>query len=269
MDFIHFDIIWTEFRVYSKEIIIQKHKHDFFHFIYVDSGTGCITIGDKTFDMLPGKLYAVPMNTEHGFFSKGKTPLETFEIKFYAGEKEAETIHNLFPYCINVENTPVSSILLALYQESHDTKPLSSDIIRMQFRLFLTYLLRSCEQVQTDSGHSTENLSPEIEKVTRYITENLSEDISLETLADIAGFEKNYFLRKFKKQLKCTPIVFIRNKRIEKAKELLRYSDMNITQIALSMGFKSVHYFSKVFYEDTHIRPSEYKSASYKPNKPR
>ena len=63
-----------------------------------------------------------------------------------------------------------------------------------QINELITYLIHFKETLEFALMNiSTENLSPEIEKVTRYITENLSEDISLETLADIAGFEKNYF----------------------------------------------------------------------------
>ena len=262
MEFLNFVIIWTEFRAYSKEIVIQKHKHDFFHFIYVSSGTGSITIGEATYDMLPGKLFAIPPTVEHGFFSIGEEQLETYEIKFHLDPKEAETI-SAVPFCVNAENTPIKSILTTLYRESHDTLPLSSGVIQLQFRLFMTYLLRICKQLQENTEHAIKTISPEIEKVVHYIHENLTEDISLDTLSDIAGFEKNYFLRKFKKQLHCTPMVYIREKRLEKAKELLSFSDMNITQIAMATGFKSIHYFSKVFYEDMSIRPLDYRNASH------
>ena len=74
-------------------------------------------------------------------------------------------------------------------------------------------------------------------------------------------FESFLVCRKFKKTTQYTPMSYIKEKRLEKAKELLHRSDMNISQIALASGFKTVHYFSKVFYESTGIRPSDYRNS--------
>ena len=61
-----------------------------------------------------------------------------------------------------------------------------------------------------------------------------------------------------------TPMEFIRCKRIETAKDLLLFSDMNITQIAYSTGFKSIHHFSNTFFKYTGIRPNQFKNAENK-----
>jgi len=53
--------------------------------------------------------------------------------------------------------------------------------------------------------------------------------------------------------------------RISKAKELLLFSDMNITQIAGSVGFNNARYFSQVFKQKELMTPAEY-AKKYKPN---
>ena len=151
---------------------------------------------------------------------------------------------------------------MCIHRETLEKEPFFFEIVNMNFRLIITYLYREYQnfyEIVTDDG--TEKNVSEINKVLDYIFENLTEDISLEVLADIAGFEKNYFLRKFKKTTQYTPMSYIKEKRLEKAKELLHRSDMNISQIALASGFKTVHYFSKVFYESTGIRPSDYRNS--------
>lgn len=255
-----FDIIWVEICNYPIASGIQSHNHDFFHFIYVDSGNGEITLDGVAYPMTPGAVFPIPPGREHGFCNSANEPLVTFEIKFSLGDKEWERELLSFPLSMEAGDSPARTSLLSLYRELHKKKTFSSDIISLEFRLFLAYLKRCSESMReslTPEGES--RLSPEIERVRSYIRENFAEEITLEVLSEIAGFEKNYFLRKFKKQMGVTPMDYILAKRMEKAKELLRFSDMNITQIAYATGFKSVHYFSKVFFDNMKVRPSDWR----------
>ncbi|MBE7026889.1 MAG: helix-turn-helix domain-containing protein [Ruminococcaceae bacterium] len=261
MNFSDFDIVWVSSCEYPCETGIQKHKHVFFHFIYADSGVGEITIGNKKYEMSAGRIYLAPPFVEHAFFNKGDTALKTLEIKFTLKTLQTEDAIKKLPYCINVKNHPIKAILSTILNESSDNLPMCDLAISYNFQLLMLHLLRCNERFVESSIHeSDKKFSPEIKKVINYIYENLTEDISLEKLADIAGFEKNYFLRKFKKQTNTTPMSFIRDARLEKAGDLLRYSDMNISQIAIATGFKGIHYFSKVFFEHIGIRPIDYRN---------
>ena len=241
-------------------MIIRSHRHDFFHYIYVDSGEGRITVGSEEHKLVSGCVYAVPPNTDHGFYNSEDGLLVTYEIKFYLGENEEKSTALLFPYCIQAQSLPIKECITRIYTESHECGLLSEEIVSLNFGLLMTYLLRCCrgliDDVQKESKRIT---SKEIEKVLKYISDNLGKELTLELLADVAGFDKSYFLRKFKKQTGTTPMVYILSRRIERAKALLRFSDLNITQIAIATGFQSVHYFSRVFFEYVKVRPSDYR----------
>lgn len=258
MDLSNFDIVWVNSCTYFNGIKIKKHIHNFFHFIYIVTGIGCITIGETEYTFNPGNIYLVSPFVEHTFFNSDKSPLKTIEIKFCLNDEKTENVIKNLSSCLNVKKYPIKTILLTIYEELLDEKSLSSEIVDLNFRLFLTYLLRCHVNLQENLIHGGNN-NPEMKKVIDYICNNLGEDLSLENLANIAGYEKNYFLRRFKEIYKQTPISFVRNKRIETAKELLRYSDMNIAQIAAATGFNSIHYFSKIFFEYTGIRPTNYR----------
>ena len=258
MDLRNFDIVWINPCTYFSGMKIKKHMHNFFHFIYIVSGIGYITIGETEYTFHSGNIYLVSPFVEHAFFNSDKNPLKTIEIKFSLNDEKTENIIKNLPSCLNVKNQPIKMFLLTIYEELSYKKTLSSEIVDLNFQLFLTYLLRCHGNLQEKSIHGSNN-HPEMNKVIDYINNNLGENISLEILANIAGYEKNYFLRRFKEIYKQTPINFVRNKRIEEAKELLRYSDMNIAQIATATGFKSIHYFSKIFFECTGIRPINYR----------
>ena len=259
MDFSSFDIIWVEGCSYLSGAGVPKHKHAFFHFIYVDSGEGKIVIDKVKYSMLPANIYLIPPFIRHEFINNCKNPLKTFEIKFSLNSEDG--IIKELPYCMNVKNYPIKAVLQTILKEASDKMPMFRNVINSNFQLLLSYLMR-CNEEYGDNAvcdNKKKESFPEIDKVIDYIYENLANEITLDNLAEIAGFEKNYFTRKFKRQTNCTPIIFVREKRIEKAKELLRYSDMNISQIALATGFKTVHYLSEVFMECMGERPSEYR----------
>ena len=256
-----FDIICVEICNYPIASSIQMHSHDFFHFIYVDGGEGCITLDGVPYPMTSGTLFPIPPCREHGFCNSADEPLRTFEIKFSLKDEENVKTLLSFPHQLEVTDSSVKASLLALYRELHTKQSFVSDVVYLHFNLFLTYLERYSESLHNSAElfGAKSILSPEIEKTVSYIRENFTGDINLDALSELAGFEKNYFLRKFKKQTGVTPMDYILAKRMEKAKELLRFSDMNITQIAYATGFKSVHYFSKVFFDNMKVRPSDWR----------
>ena len=264
MDFGKFEIIWIESCAYPRGTVVEKHEHTFFHFIYVDDGIGEITIEGKDYAMTEGNIYMLPPGIEHMFLNKNNALLKSLEIKFQINDKETETLINELPLIMNAKEYYVKSQLLSIYKESIASEYLSDEVISHKFQLMLTYLFRCYRDYINESagGDGLKNCPSEIDKTIRYINENYGEKISLEELADVAGFEKNYFLRKFKKTKKCTPMAFLRKIRIEKAKELLCFSDMSVSQIAYMTGFETVHHFSNVFLKNTGTRPREYREAN-------
>lgn len=99
------------------------------------------------------------------------------------------------------------------------------------------------------------------EDVEQYIRLHYTEDISLETIASIMGFHSVYLNRIFKKEKQITPIQFLINLRIEKAKEfILQHPDWDFTTIGESVGYHDPHYFSRAFKKVSGMSPSEYRS---------
>ena len=94
-----------------------------------------------------------------------------------------------------------------------------------------------------------------------YIRQHYTEDISLESMADMFGFNAIYLNRIFKREKNITPIQFLINLRMEKAKELIReHTDWDFTLISESVGYHDTHYFSRAFKKAEEISPSEYRN---------
>jgi AraC-like DNA-binding protein len=104
------------------------------------------------------------------------------------------------------------------------------------------------------SGHPANLL-----RAAQYIVENLSEPLDLESCARAGNLSKYQFCRAFHKHFGMAPINFIRSLRVSRAKELLRRDNLNITEVALYVGFRDHRGFIRAFKTQTGMLPSEFK----------
>jgi two-component system response regulator YesN len=104
-----------------------------------------------------------------------------------------------------------------------------------------------------------EKSSTIINKINQYIHDNYSENISRSKIAEEFFLTPEYLAKLYKKKTGITIKTYINDYRIEKAKELLRTSDMNISEIAVAVGFDNFSYFSTLFKKATGISPKDYK----------
>jgi len=101
----------------------------------------------------------------------------------------------------------------------------------------------------------------QIKKVSDVIKQNPAEQYTIKTLAETTGLSPNKLQEGFKLIHNRTVNDFITLIRIEKAKNLIINSDLNISEIVYSIGFTSRSYFSKIFKEKYNCSPNKYKYA--------
>jgi AraC family transcriptional regulator len=93
-----------------------------------------------------------------------------------------------------------------------------------------------------------------------YIHEFYNQSLSLDELARVSCLSKFHFLRLFKMAMRQTPHQFINRVRIEKSKELLSSSKLEVKHIADSVGFSDSSSFSRAFYQHVGAYPSQFRA---------
>jgi AraC family transcriptional regulator len=96
-------------------------------------------------------------------------------------------------------------------------------------------------------------------KLTEYIEGHLAEDISLSTLAQLAGLSPYHFARAFKQSFGAPPHRYLMTRRMEHAKALLAKPELSVTEIALDLGFRETSSFSAAFRKVTSQTPTDYR----------
>jgi AraC family transcriptional regulator len=109
--------------------------------------------------------------------------------------------------------------------------------------------------------HHTESDIPVfIYKVLDYIHQNLSGDLRLEKLSDIASYSPFHFQKEFKKMVGESPLQYVKRLRLEKtAHYLVIFPNLNISDIAAGSGFSSLSTFSRAFKDWFGLSPEAYR----------
>lgn len=101
-----------------------------------------------------------------------------------------------------------------------------------------------------------------LNKSLEYIEENYTrENLSLNEIAAAQEVSPNYFSAMFSQEMQMTFVEYVTQKRMEKARCLLRETDMRANEIALAVGYRNPHYFSFVFKKTQGCTPREYRAA--------
>lgn len=141
-----------------------------------------------------------------------------------------------------------------------ETLDTTSDIM-MNRESCIAYLTRIMDQAVTlreevSSGKNQDT----VKKVLRFIDENYAdEELSLNSLASHVGFSPNHLSMIFSQVMGVTFSKYLTDFRMNKAKELLRTTDMRSSEISLEVGYKDPHYFSFLFKKTQGLTPTQYR----------
>ena len=98
-----------------------------------------------------------------------------------------------------------------------------------------------------------------LNKVINYVRANTNRNITVADVAGYIGFSYTYLSRKFKKELGVNLSDFIRRCKLEESRELLTYSDKNLSQISNYLCFSSQSHFQRAFKEEYGITPQKFR----------
>ncbi|MGP4041009.1 helix-turn-helix transcriptional regulator [Gracilibacillus sp. D59] len=103
--------------------------------------------------------------------------------------------------------------------------------------------------------------SPEIEAAIKYIKSNLHEEITLQQVAEHVAYSPYHFSRKFKDQIGLPPHYYLSALRLQKAKELLIYTNLTIRDIGMEIGQQSLGTFTTRFTQKVGVSPSVFRQS--------
>ena len=256
---------------------IPFHKHDFFEFVYVDKGfmvhnhngrTHVLTAGD-VFCIVPGQIHMYTMGYEAVIYNIlfEKSEFGTFldQISSLGILKDIfECREDIFP---NIKiSIPKRHELIALLdtmiQDAAEKKCGWHTALRIHMLEFLLFFVRAHSEaeheIKSDTGKKAVYYGY-ILKTLKFVEENYMKDINSADIAENVGISSDYITKQFKKELDMTPLDYLRKYRIAKSIELIKTTDMSISDVSVACGFNDLSLFSRVFKQTFGLTPRDFK----------
>ena len=207
---------------------------------------GVSYIDDETHRISPNTIIcAKPGQTRHT-----RLPFKCYFIHLVVHEGMLYDILSGLPNFIETANTERIRNLFERLCACHVSEDPSNELLRQSLILEIIYSINN-----PPLSHKSNKA---IEKVVLYIKNNISTNLTLESVASEVKFAPSYFHKIFKEHTGKPLRRYIEELRIEKASNLLVTTDMTLTEIAYECGFSSQSYFSYAFKRHTAMTPRSY-----------
>ena len=131
------------------------------------------------------------------------------------------------------------------------------EVQKLHHEMVLDYAEKMQKIRRSDTTSKHINLCKE------YIYSHIKERLTIEELADKLGVSASYLSRLFKKETGYSVSAYIREQKIEMAKNLLRYSDSTLIDIANHLAFSSQSHFIQQFHELVGMTPKKYRDLNH------
>ncbi|MDE6269525.1 MAG: response regulator, partial [Muribaculaceae bacterium] len=160
---------------------------------------------------------------------------------------------------------------LTLGADDYVTKPFNLDVLRLRLRKLLDLRGQGARRALIDPEPRSIAITSLderlIERAVHYVDDNMKRtDLSVEELATELGMSRVHLYKRLKQITGKTPIEFIRVLRLKRAAQMLRESQLNISEIAYNCGFNNPKYFSRYFKEEFGVLPSVYQDLTNPPH---
>ncbi|MBR2466880.1 MAG: helix-turn-helix transcriptional regulator [Clostridia bacterium] len=237
-----FPVVFAERRRVGDEwnkIIWDRHHKDIMcHRLYLPmSGSGKLTLSHAEIELKPGNLYFLPA------FSVMKSSIETEIDKYYIHFRSSLTILEMYGYLSRRYSVAADESTVALVDTVLKNYTDRSVSASMKVAGAMSILLSDF----LDGIGASEANMPKFQSVLDYIDGHYTENIKLDTLAEIMNISTMYFSNAFKSTFNISPKQYILNKRLAKSQQLLIESELSIKDIAYAVGFENENYFSEFF----------------------
>ncbi|MBQ9098764.1 MAG: helix-turn-helix transcriptional regulator [Clostridia bacterium] len=158
------------------------------------------------------------------------------------------------PFTVFVKN---SERILKLFRELEYTRNLQAPMMEIESIWHMYSIILALAQGESEPYAPLEKqkkIAPALEYISQHYDHNMTND----QLATLTGLSTVYFRKLFTQIMGVSPISYVHDLRIQKAKEMLRSDYDSLSSVAQSLGYLNLYDFSRDFKKHTGVAPSKY-----------
>ena len=243
---------------------------------YVNEGSAKIHLPHFTQELKPHNLYMIPPFSLHSY--ECKDYFSHFYIHIYENPKSKPNVLEEFNFPTEINAKPLDLQLVNRLLEvnphrelkqydpkAYDNpstllKNIAEGVHQPEYMVWETQgiLAQLVSRFFKYAVPKSEVQDERIKMALKFIRKNIDSSIKIDQLSEICNLSNDHFIRLFKKEMNCTPIRYINQKKIEKVQLMLLTENIPIKDIAYSLSFENISYFNKVFKQITGYTPTQY-----------
>lgn len=270
-------VVLIHYFEFAKGFVFHEEKHNFWEFAYVDKGEVEITADTKTHSLRQGEIifhkpnefHSVRVNKKHppnviavSFFCKSNA-LKPLENKIFTlGDRERNILADFVNEVFQAFRPPLDDPEAQILYRQENAPFGCEQLIKIYLELLLIRLIRmeNSDDGKPKLSTSIKERSEEdtTRKIIHYMEQYLHANLTLDQLCAVFNLGQTQLQTVFKNNTGTSVMKYFNKLKIDQAKTLIREDRYNITEISKSLGYSSVHYFSRVFNRSTGMSPSEY-----------
>lgn len=227
---------------------IPLHRHNCHELVYYISGSGTSSIENTDYNYSSGDFTIIEPGCIHDENHELRT--EVLFIGFQCDNPSAALKTDI--YTDDSQGT-ILQCLTAIKREITEHKI----FFQQKVDLLLQQLIIEIARIERNTTVRNYDFS----YVKRYIKENFNQAQDLKALAALSGYSYHHFRHLFKDKTGCSPVNYLIECRIEKAKELLKQSSLSMSQISAECGFSNESQFSALFKRSLGLTPSMFRKS--------
>ncbi len=267
---------------FKSKMLNDGHYHaheDFTEITYILSGKGRYLIEDELYDVEAGDMIICNPGVHHqSLFTNKEEPT----VEFFAGFSNFH-FKDMPPNCICLKDdgyilkltgdtrTEISNICYEMCAESETNQLGKYFMLKAHLLQILLLMMREILDApkisQTGYMFENHNKTYAVKRILNYLNEHYAEKISLDQIAHNMYLSPVYVSKIFKEETGESPINYLIQIRLEKAKAILEQpGNGNIRDIAGAVGYEDVYHFSKMFKKYYGMAPQHYRKSYLQKN---
>ena len=223
---------------------VALHIHELWEVVYYTHGEGQVQIAGETVPFRAGDFFILPPGVEHSDWAEAG-----FRDIFFTFQRENVTGARYHRFRDTEEQT-VYHLLFQMYDAYMREAANRETVLDLLFELFFQYVY---------DWDTTARDNPYVEHIRSAIIRSFTDpEFSVAAVIDELHVNQNYARDLFVRQVGCTPLQYLTEKRIAYARQLLhsrRLTNYSIQEIARMCGYPDPYYFSRVFRKTTGLSP--------------
>jgi AraC family transcriptional regulator len=215
----------------------------------------------------PGALWVMPKGSRHAIRFEGSEVVEGVALAFdparFDQMVESAGGKTTMPIVQSLAASPpkIEHLMRALDHESN--QPSTHDHFGLEcIATAIALSLSQHARATVLSSKTGPRLVPrQIRAVQGFVEGRIGESITLDEMARTAGLSSFHFLRAFKNTLGVTPGKYVMDRRMERARALLKGRELTIAEVGISVGFDHASHFTRAFRRAVGMAPSDYRNS--------